>query len=444
MKVSKLPKDPGPCAWNAILAPAAEADALVGEQTADWLIVGAGFAGLSAARQLSLLHPHGRIVVLEAGRVAEGPAGRNSGFMIDLPHDLASEDYAGQLQSDIAQTQANREAIRFAAEMAEAFELTTEAFSQSGKINAAATQKGDRHNQEFANHLAEMGESYEMLDASQMRDLTGTDYYHSGLSTPGTAMLQPALYVRGIAKGLRSNRLSIYENSAVLTLSKSNCDWVAKTRSGQITAPKVILAVNGHINSFGYFHQKLMHVFTYASMTSSMRDEEVSALGGAPVWGVTPADPLGTTVRKITGSGGTRIVVRNRFTYEPTMEVSGAKLAEVAKTHDASFRARFPMLANLEIEYRWGGRLCLSRNNVPAFGEVEHGVFSACCQNGLGTTKGTLGGMAAAQLASGQKTNLVGLLQSLEAPSHLPPEPLMSIGATARLRYGEWKAGREL
>jgi glycine/D-amino acid oxidase-like deaminating enzyme len=34
-------------------------------------------------------------VLLEAGRVAEGAAGRNSGFMIDLPHELTSEDYAG-------------------------------------------------------------------------------------------------------------------------------------------------------------------------------------------------------------------------------------------------------------------------------------------------------------------------------------------------------------
>jgi len=43
-------------------------------------------------------------------------------------------------------------------------------------------------------------------------------------------------------------------------------------------------------------------------------------------------------------------------------------------------------------EYRWGGRLCLSRNNVQVIGELEPGLFSACCQNGLGTAKGTLAG----------------------------------------------------
>ena len=56
---------------------------------ADYLIIGGGFAGLSAARRLNQLEPTAKIVVLEACDIGEGPAGRNSGFMIDLPHNLA-------------------------------------------------------------------------------------------------------------------------------------------------------------------------------------------------------------------------------------------------------------------------------------------------------------------------------------------------------------------
>jgi hypothetical protein len=47
----------------------------------------------------------------------------------------------------------------------------------------------------------------------------------------------------------------------------------------------------------GYFNRRLMHVFTYASMTRRLSSGEVRALGGEPVWGCTPADPMGTTVR---------------------------------------------------------------------------------------------------------------------------------------------------
>lgn len=442
MKVSRLPKDPGPAAWNEILGAQEEARVLEEKITADWLVIGAGFAGLSAARRLSLLRPNDRIVVLDATRVAEGPAGRNSGFMIDLPHDLASDDYGGKLDSDMAQTRSNRAAIDFASDMAQAFDLSPEAFARTGKINAAATEKGHRHNRDYARHLKTMGEAHEMLDAQAMREMTGISYYRNGLFTPGSAMIQPALYMRSVAGGLRSNRVSIFENSPVINLDKKG-DWIAQTPKGNVTAPNVILAVNGHANSFGFFPRQLMHVFTYASMSRAMTADEVKTLGGSKVWGVTSADPMGSTVRRVSGIGGDRIVVRNRFTFDPEMEVSDARITGVGRDHDHAFAGRFPMLTGLEMEYRWGGRLCLSRNNVPAFGEVEDGVFSACCQNGLGTAKGTLSGMLAADLACGQHSELLEEFMAQDAPVKLPPAPLAKIGASAVMRWGEWRAGRE-
>ena len=106
--------------------------------------------------------------------------------------------------------------------------------------------------------------------------------------------------------------------------------------------------------------------------------------------------------------------------------------------------ARVPKLPNTEMEYRWGGRLCLSWNGVPAFGEIEEGLFSACRQNGLGTSKGTLAGMLAAELAAQGNSPLVAKMLACDAPKRLPPEPFAWLGANARMRWGEWKAGREL
>ncbi len=443
MKVSKLPKDPGPAAWNDVLPTAAPSVVLSDHLNADWLVIGAGFAGLSATRRLSQLHPDARIVLLEARRVGSGPAGRNSGFMIDLPHDLSSSDYGGDTEQDLKQIRMNRAGIDFAADMAADFGLSEEAFVRSGKVNAAATDAGTRHNQDYAAHLAKLGERSEMLDAQQMQTLTGTGYYQSGLYTPGTAMIQPALFVRGLAGGLQSNRVQVFEESPVVELSKSDV-WTAKTPSGSVSAPKVILAVNGHANSFGHFKGRLLHVFTYASMTRALTEDEVKRLGGEKRWGATPADPMGTTVRRISGTGGDRIIIRNRFTCDPSMEVSDQRIARVGRDHDRAFDARFPMLNGVEMEYRWGGRLCLSRNGVGAFGEVDDGLYSACCQNGLGVAKGTTLGMAAAELASGEKSWLVDALLEQDAPVRLPPMPLTYIGANAVMRWGEHKAGREL
>lgn len=137
-------------------------------------------------------------------------------------------------------------------------------------------------------------------------------------------------------------------------------------------------------------------------------------------------------------------MVRNRFTCDPSMEVSAGRIARVGRDHDRAFAARFPMLKGLNMEYRWGGRLCLSWNNVPALGEVEDGLFSACCQNGLGTAKGTLHGMLTADLASGHRSDLLDEVLAQPAPKQLPPKLLTFLGANAVMRWGEFKAGREL
>ena len=192
MRVAKLPMDPCPAGWNAILPPQPEYPELDGAQTADWLVVGAGFAGLAATRRLRQLHPRDRIVLLEARRIAHGPAGRNSGFMIDLPHNLTSEDYGGALDNDRKHARLNRAAINFNADAAEEYGLSDEAFTRSGKTNAAATEKGLQHNQTYSAHLTRLGEAHDMLDAKQMREMTGSKYYRGGLFTPGTALIQPA------------------------------------------------------------------------------------------------------------------------------------------------------------------------------------------------------------------------------------------------------------
>ena len=125
------------------------------------------------------------------------------------------------------------------------------------------------------------------------------------------------------------------------------------------------------------------------------------------------------------------------------MEVDQSRIDAVANNHDKAFKARFPMLADVAMEYRWGGRLCLSRNDAPAFGEVAPGLIAACCQNGLGVAKGTLAGMAAADLALGVASGELAFMKTEAEPSRLPPQPIAWLGATAKIRWGEHVAGAE-
>ncbi|MBI1218605.1 MAG: FAD-dependent oxidoreductase [Rhodobacteraceae bacterium] len=444
-KVARLPVHTGPAGWNAILPPAPAFPSVAGEVGCDVAIVGAGFAGLSAARHLLAHEPGLSVAVLDAGRVAESSAGRNSGFMIDLPHELTSADYAGAGEAhDRVLTRLNRLAIDFAEAAVADFSLPTGFFQRSGKINGAASAVGAQANRSYADHLRQMGEPHEMLDAKAMRAVTGSAYYSGGLFTPGTAMIQPAGYIRGLAVGLAVRGVRIFESSPVTAFESSEGGWILTTPAGHIRATKVILANNGHLESFGFKAGRLMHIMLNACMTAEIPPEALQTLGGRDSWGITPSDPMGCTVRRIsTAEGGNRIVIRQGSYYRPDMQTSAADLARVVRGMRQKFDLRFPSLRGIPFEHSWSGHLCLSKNAVSVMRALEPGLFSACVQNGLGTTRGTLTGIGAADLALGRESDITRFFAAEAEPARLPPHPFDTIGANAYLRWKEWQARAE-
>ncbi|MDP9813108.1 hypothetical protein J2W42_005979 [Rhizobium tibeticum] len=91
---SRLPSRAGVSGWVATLPERAQRPSLSETISVDIAVIGGGFAGLSAARRISTLDPAVHVAVLEAGVVSEGPAGANSGFIIDLPHEVSSDGFS--------------------------------------------------------------------------------------------------------------------------------------------------------------------------------------------------------------------------------------------------------------------------------------------------------------------------------------------------------------
>lgn len=439
----RTPVHRGPAAWSAILPGQPAPVTLPGDLTVDVAIVGGGFAGLAAARRLRELDPRAKVAVLEAGRLAEGASGRNSGFMIDLPHELTSDDYAGH-GDDRGMIALNRHAIAFAKGAVQDYGIKADYFDPVGKVNGAASETADALNRSYAEHLTSLGEPNERLDAQAMHALTGSRHYVSGLYTPGTVMLQPAGFVRGFGEGLRAAGVGVWENTPVTGFARSGAGWTVTTARGRVTAGKVILANNGHLESFGFAQNRLMHVFLYASMTVDLPAETVKSLGGAPRWGVTPSDPMGTTMRRIdTGLGGNRIITRTCASFLPGMEPSESDLKRTAAVHRQKFADRFPALAGVKQEFTWAGHLCLTRNAVSIARALDQGLYAATVCNGLGTARSTLTGIAAADLAMGLDTDVTRHFAAEAEPTKLPPKPFSTIGANAFLRFKEWRAGAE-
>ena len=71
------------CSWINDLTPRSNIQILSSDLDCEWLIIGAGYTGLSAARKLGQLHPNQKIILIDAQLAGEGASSRNSGYLVD-------------------------------------------------------------------------------------------------------------------------------------------------------------------------------------------------------------------------------------------------------------------------------------------------------------------------------------------------------------------------
>ncbi|MFC7091630.1 NAD(P)/FAD-dependent oxidoreductase [Halomonas salifodinae] len=436
MKINNLPADDDSCGWTKIL-PKHEPRRLEGPTEADWVIVGAGFTGLAAARQLAAHRPDDTILLVDAQCVADGASGRNSGFLIDLPHDLSAPDYIGDLKVAGMDLSLNRAAIGYLREIVEEEGIDCD-WRACGKVQAAVNDKGIKVLEAYRSGLERLGAECHMVNTSDMQSKLGTSYYKQGLYTPGTVLVQPAALARGLARTLPEN-VQLCELTPVTRIEHGSRIQL-HTPAGMIKTRKLILTNNVFAQEFGYLSGTLLPIFTYAGLTRPLTEAEQQRLGGDACWGVIPADPFGSTVRRTPDQ---RILVRNSFSFNPGGKSSPTDLENAKKHIVNGYNARFPMLDNVEMEYSWGGVMCMSRNHAPYFGELGKNVFGVGGHNGIGVTKGTITGKLIADHLANKDSDLLRYMLSQPRPAKNPPRPLLDIGVAATLMYNQWRAGPE-
>jgi len=433
-----FPNEDATNGWSRILPPRAPSPALKGDIKADWLVIGAGFAGLSAARRLAENRPGERIVLVDAHEVGEGASGRNSGFAIDLPHNVGGE--FGELSGSQRYMRLSRAAIASLEEIVTKRGIACN-WRRVGKYHACSALLGRRKVLDpFAKELDALGEPYRWVEGAALARELGTAYFHSALHTPGCVLVNPAALVRGLAASMPPN-VTLHERTRITAL-EDGATVKATTPDGNITAKGAILAVNGWARSFGVFKGRIVTLAGYGSLSRPLTEDEHQSIGAVQDWGLTPANAFtGVTMRY---TPDRRILVRHHFAYAPQFTRPADEPARVRAGHERILHERFPTLKSVNIEHSWRGFLCFSRNSAPGFGRVGSNLFAAVCQNGVGVTKGTIGGLLAADLATGCDNPLIADMESLGTPNALPPGPFLDLSVRARLALENirWRAER--
>lgn len=435
-----LPNDDKTCGWYDVLPPATPARHLVNQHKADYAIIGAGFAGLAAARRLAELKPNTRIILVDAQRVAEGASGRNSGFVIDLPHKFSLEHPDPALKQKLLGL--NRSAIAQLQGLIEKFNIECQ-WSAAGKYQGAVGSRGEAHLAHFEHLMKDLGEPYHWVEKAELSKVLGTDYYSRAIFTPGSYLMQPAALVRGMGDHLPEN-VELWEKSPIRSLKKNNGHWVLQGDHGTITSPKVLLATSIFTQEFGYLKNRLLPVMTFASWTRPLTDQEMKIYTGELDWGLTPADHAGTTLRM---TADRRILIRNTYKHVPKYgsSVSHQHRQWIEADHRKAFLARYPELADVPFTHTWGGVYAISRNFTNFFGELEDGVYASACDNGVGAAWGTISGTLLADMVVGADSQQLQDIRYVTGmPSLNPPEPFLGMGVKFRIALAKWLSRSEL
>ncbi|MEM6577674.1 MAG: FAD-binding oxidoreductase, partial [Pseudomonadota bacterium] len=369
------------------------------------------------------------IAVIDAGSAGENASGRNSGFAIDLPHNVGSS--LDELEGSHRFMRLARMAIDHLENVVETHQIDCD-WSRAGKYHTAVSERGTAEVLEpFRKELEALGEPYEWVEGDDLRAQLGSPHFTAAVHTPGCVLMNPAALTRGLADTLPEN-VTLYENSPVTQAEFQNGISLS-TAGGSVRAPKMIMAANGFSEQFGMHRQKFLHLVAHASLTRPLTEAERQIYGVEGPWGLTPANAFAGITMRYTADH--RILIRHGLNYRPSQRLKPGEHEQIKRTHKRLFDERFPGLEAVDIEHTWSGFVCLSRNGAPAFGRTGSNIWSAVCQNAVGVTKGTFGGILAADLATGRDNPLIEDMQSLGEPDTLPPRPFLDLGVRARFQW---------
>ena len=426
------------CSWINDLGRRSNIKTLDKDKTCDWLIIGAGYTGLSAARKLSELHPNQKIIIVDAQLAGEGASGRNSGYLVDttLNDGFTSNK---ELSNYKKKTNIYKLGIETVKKFIKEHQVDCD-WNESGKYFASANEKDRKILENFSKTLLKLNFEHNILEKDDLGKKLGTNFYNIALYTKGGILLHPGKLVRAMVDTL-PDYVELLENTQLNEWSKSGDTIICKFNNHKIVTKKIIFCTNGFLKSLGIKSNYNFPLTLTASMTRKLTDREYESIGEPKEWGVLPVRPMGATIRMTKDK---RILIRNTAEVHSPFKMYKSELDKRSLNQKLGIKKRFPTLPEGIIETSWSGIVSRSRNSSQIFEKIDEGIFAAGCYNGSGIGVGTLFGEQIAFKASNINTKEILIIESKIEPSRIPPEPILSISVKIRLIYERFKALSEI
>ncbi len=371
---------------------------LSGDKHAQYLIIGGGFTGLSAA--LNLAKQGKEVIVLEANDIGFGGSGRNVGFAnasLWLNPDKVEHEIGKSKGLQLFNTLVNSPQYVFS--LIEQYKIDCE-MTKNGTFHMAHSKFGVKAIETRAKMLEERGENIQLLNRQQIRDKSGIESYHGAIFHPDAGTVQPLSYARGLAKAAQSEGVTIHTSSPVTSLTPtSDHGWKAITPTGTVTCEKVLLATNGYTGDLWpglkqtFVPVKFFQLATKplsADLLKHMLPEEQGCWDTKLVMTAIRRDKAG---RIILGSVGNMSAQGSNFTRA---------------WGNAELKKMFPQIfSKLNVktddfwEFEWVGNIAYSNDHIPHVHELAPNLITCLGYSGRGISPGTIMGKLLAEYFEG-------------------------------------------
>jgi len=391
---------------------------LLGEQRADVCVIGAGFTGISTA--LHLAERGYNVHVVEANKVGWGASGRNGGQIIS---GIAGEKHiAKHLGKDIEEVfgelrWAGHDIIRQRVQ-----QYGIQCDLKFGYLDVAIKARHLRDQQADFERLQKANFPYEfrLLSKDETRETIGTSAYIGALLNRGNGHLHPLNLCIGEARAAASLGATIYERSPVLNIEKGDKPRVV-TQQGSVTADAVVIAGNAYHVLERKLRGVMFPVNSFIIATEPLSEDVVNEINPQDL---AICDP-NFVLEYYRLSADKRLLFGGRFNY------FGDDPQVIRTNHRRKMSRLYPQLANVRIDYAWGGTIGVPINRVPILGRIAPDIFYCQGYSGHGVNVTHLAGRIMADAIAGtvEQFDLFANVKPFIVPgAHWLSKPMVSLG----------------
>lgn len=361
----------------------------------DVAIIGGGFTGLGAARQLARAGV--KVAVVEAERVGFGASGRNGGH---LNNGLAHSYLGAKAELGKERAIALYHALDASIDTIEA--LVAEegidcSFRRSGKLKLASKPQ---HFEALARNFEALHKECDpdtvLLSPHELKCEVGSPF-HGAMLSKKSGMMHMGRYVVGLAEAAVRHGATIFEGTVVTGHREVNRLHTLDTSRGTVTADNVIVATGAYTTkNFSWFRRRIIAVGSFLVATRPLADSEIAA--------VMPGNRTCVNTMNIGNywrlSPDNRLIFGGRARFSATSDQrSDEKSGTILR---ASLERIFPQLKGIDIDYCWGGLVDMTADRYPRAG-FHDGLWYAMGYSGHGAQLSTHLGMMIADAILGRE-----------------------------------------